>query len=130
MACVHGLSNGQGIEVYSEPGLGTTFKIYLPRILEAVAASKSWHDVAPAPRGNETVLLVEDEEAVRALSRAALEQVGYTILEAQQGIEALEVAKQYDGPIHLLVSDVVMPAPNGRSRSTGRSGCCARCTRT
>lgn len=106
--------SGGHIEVYSESGLGTTFKLYLPRVEGVARAGKSWHSLPPAPRGSETVLVVEDEDAVRTLTRTALEMAGYKVLEASQGLEALRIAAQYDGPIHLLLSDVVMPLLGGR----------------
>jgi len=106
--------SGGHIEVYSEPGLGTTFKIYLPRVEGSAAGGKSWHGLSPAPRGNETLLVAEDEDGVRSFSRAALQEAGYTVLEASDGADALRVVGQHDGPIHLLVSDVVMPQLGGR----------------
>jgi len=101
--------SGGHIEVYSEPKLGTTFKIYLPRVAGAAAGGNSWHGLPPAPQGHETVLLVEDEAVVRSFSKAILQQHGYSLLEARDGVEAVRVAKDYDQPIHLLVSDVVLP---------------------
>jgi two-component system, cell cycle sensor histidine kinase and response regulator CckA len=105
-------SGGQ-IEVYSEPGLGSTFKIYLPRVKGKAPAGKSWHGVSPAPPGNETVLLVEDDAVVRLFSRAALQQHGYTVLEAKDGTEAILVTQRHGGPIHILVTDVVLPQLSG-----------------
>ena len=78
------------------------------------AAGKSHPGISKAPKGAETVLLVEDEEQVRRLTKMALEKSGYTVLEAGHGGEAVRVAEKYDGPIHLLVSDVVMPEMGGR----------------
>ncbi len=101
-------SSGQ-IEVYSEPGLGSTFKIYLPRVKGAIPGGKSWHGHPPAQHGTETVLLVEDEDSVLSMSRVALQEHGYSVLEARNGVEALAVARQHKGPIHVLVSDVVLP---------------------
>jgi PAS domain S-box-containing protein len=103
------------IEVYSEVGRGTTFKIYLPRVEEKpLRTSKSSPGLRTTPRGSETILLVEDEKAVRALTRFALEQAGYTVLEAAHGLDALRLCEAHAGPIHLLVSDVVMPQLGGR----------------
>jgi PAS domain S-box-containing protein len=100
------------INVYSEPGKGTTFKIYLPRALGGVMASGDGEmgDL----RGTETVLLVEDEGAVMALGRRILEQRGYQVMASLSPKEAVRLATAHDGPIHLLVTDVVMPEMNGK----------------
>ncbi len=102
------------IFVYSEPGHGTTFQIYLPR----VEGSTPWVPSGPAlvemPTGTETILLVEDEPNVRILARNTLKRQGYTVLEARHGIEALLLGTQHPEPIHLLLTDVVMPQMNGR----------------
>lgn len=116
LAVVHGIvkqSDG-AIDVYSEPGLGTSFKIYFPRVDQAASTVKSGSALGPAPRGTETLLLVEDEDAVRALARFTLQQCGYTVLEASHGEEAMRVAAQHGEQIHLLVTDVVMPGMGGR----------------
>jgi two-component system cell cycle sensor histidine kinase/response regulator CckA len=116
LAVVHGIvkQTGGHVEVYSEVGKGTTFKIYLPVIEEQLPAGTSVHALGLMPRGTETVLLVEDEDALRALARHVLESCGYTVLEAADGREALRVAEGHLGPIDLLVSDVVMPHLGGR----------------
>ncbi len=117
LAVVHGvvqLAGGQ-VQVHSEVGAGTTFKVYLPRVEEAPSAGKSHHGTAALPRGTETVLLVEDEDAVRALGRHVLHACGYRVLEARDGEEALRVADRQTGGIHLLVTDVVMPRLGGRA---------------
>jgi CheY-like chemotaxis protein len=116
LAVVHGIikqSDGH-IAVYSEPGQGTVFKIYLPEVDAIRAARKSQPGFAERPKGNETILLVEDEEAVRKYTRHALETSGYTVLDAAHGGEAARLADKYHGAIHLLVSDVVMPEMGGR----------------
>ncbi len=97
--------------VYSEAGQGTTFKILFP----AVGAEGKPASAAPvkAPSGNETILLVEDEPAVRGFARLTLERHGYTVLEAANGRQALELARQHTGPIHLVLADVVMPEMGG-----------------
>jgi PAS domain S-box-containing protein len=116
LAVVHGIvrqSEGT-IEVYSEPGIGTSFKIYFPRVEQAAPSGKSRVDLGPPPRGTETLLLVEDEYGVRALARRTLQQCGYTVLEASHGEEAISVATTHRETIHLLVTDVVMPGMGGR----------------
>ena len=105
---------GGHIEVYSEVGLGSTFKVYLPQVHDPLSTPQSRSGLNAIPRGTETVLLVEDENSVRALARRVLEICGYTVLEAINGEEASRVAEGYTGPIDLLVSDVVMPYLGGR----------------
>ncbi len=104
------------ISVYSHPGQGTTFKVYLPRVDEAIEQPQPGMEQAvPASlRGSETVLLVEDEDAVRELVRESLEENGYLVLQASDGAEALDVAQKHAGPIHLMVTDVIMPGMSGR----------------
>jgi len=116
LAMVYGIVKQSGgyIWVYSEVGKGTTFRIYLPRTEEVVDVSAPLRSGFEAQQGTETLLLVEDEDAVRALVRNVLREKGYRILEASRGEEALELAEQYGGPIDLLVTDVVMPQMNGR----------------
>jgi CheY-like chemotaxis protein len=116
LAMVYGFvrQSGGHVAVSSEPGVGTTFKLYLPRTEEEVTGHKPSPGVRAAPRGSETVLLAEDDPAVRALSRHALRAGGYKVLEAGDGAEAVRVAEVYLRPIHLLVTDVVMPGVGGR----------------
>src|SRR5205809_3987276 len=116
LATVYGIVKQSGgfIWVYSEPGHGTTFKIYLPQVeapLEGRAVGAAPGDL---PRGTETILLVEDAAAVRAVTRQVLERQGYTVLEAAHGAAALQTAAGHPGPIHLLLTDVVMPVLSGR----------------
>ncbi len=117
LATVYGIvkQNDGFINVYSEPGEGTTFKIYLPRHTGGVAASAPAEasPEAPTARG-ETVLLAEDEAGLLKLGRTMLEKLGYTVLSAASPREALQTAEVHQGPIHLLVTDVVMPEMNGR----------------
>jgi nitrogen-specific signal transduction histidine kinase len=116
LATVHGIVKQAGghVAVYSEPGLGTTFKVYLPRVHEPVSRGKSRAGQAPLPRGTETLLLVEDDESVRSLTGMVLRQGGYTVLEAGDGGEAVRIAGGHAGSIHLLVTDVVLPQTGGR----------------
>jgi PAS domain S-box-containing protein len=102
------------IEVYSELGIGTTVKVYLPRVDAAIKDTELEMDRKALPRGNETVLLVEDEEPVRELAGIALQKQGYTVLSAGHPNQALLLGKQYAEAIHLLVTDVVMPSLGGR----------------
>ena len=107
--------SGGSIEVYSELGLGTTFKIYLPRVaepIEKLRAEKSTHEL---PRGNnETILLVEDETTVREVAQALLRRLGYRVLPACNAGEALLLAEKHGNAIDLMMTDVVMPGINGR----------------
>jgi CheY-like chemotaxis protein len=115
-----GLSTVQGIvvqsdghiEVYSEPGVGTSFKIYLPRVGESVAADLRTKEAAPL-RGTETVLVVEDQSEVRDYAAAALESYGYRVLKAGSAAEALSVCERGADRIDLVLTDVVMPGVNG-----------------
>jgi len=118
-----GLSTAYGIVkqsmgyiwVYSEAGLGTTFKVYLPAIDEDVDSKQPAQTTEPIALGSETILLVEDDEMVRGLARTTLEEGGYEVLQAANGAEALLLCEQYPEPIHLLLTDVVMPGMSGRA---------------
>jgi two-component system cell cycle sensor histidine kinase/response regulator CckA len=101
------------ISVYSEPGRGTTFKMYLPRVDQPPEPLVVRREPAVV-HGTETVLLVEDEDALRALLRELLESFGYSVLEAGLGADALRVAREHPGAIHVLLSDLVMPQMTGR----------------
>jgi len=115
LATVYGIVQQAGgfIWVYSEPGHGTSFKIYLPQV-DATAEVAAAATGARAPRGTETVLLVEDAAAVRAVTKQVLERQGYTVVEAPDGEAAVRLAQRHRGPIHLLLTDVVMPRVSGR----------------
>ncbi|MBI5397383.1 MAG: PAS domain S-box protein [Verrucomicrobia bacterium] len=106
--------SGGHLAVYSEVGHGTEFKIYLPRVEEAAEVAIATKAPAELPRGTETILLVEDEDQVRNLARSVLEECGYTVLAAGSGTEALFLAKQHKGKLHLLLTDMIMPGINGR----------------
>jgi PAS domain S-box-containing protein len=115
LATVYGVVKQSGgyIWVYSEVGHGTTFKIYLPRVMAEVDRLAPETDTRDLARGNETILFVEDEQSVRELVRDYLRDRGYTILEAPHGTEALKVASAHEGTIHMLITDVVMPHLSG-----------------
>jgi PAS domain S-box-containing protein len=104
------------IWVYSEVGKGTTFKIYLPRVTEAgeVIGAEPVLAVPTLQQANETILLVEDEDSLRQMDKIYLERQGFMVLEAQDASVALKISANYPGPIHLLLTDVIMPGMNGR----------------
>ena len=115
LATVYGIvkQSGGDIWVYSEPGRGTSFKIFLPRVHEV-------SEEIPAPRrttpsgGTETILFAEDEDAIRRVALRVLEKAGYRVIAAKNGEEAARLAEEYAGDIHLLVSDMMMPLLDGR----------------
>jgi two-component system, cell cycle sensor histidine kinase and response regulator CckA len=114
LATVYGIvkqSRGH-ISVYSELGIGTTFKIYLPSVEKSVTRSSA-PQVGHAPKGDGTVLLVEDEPALRMLAAESLKRLGYQVLQAGNGLEALKVAEQHSGTIDIVVTDIVMPRMGG-----------------
>jgi CheY-like chemotaxis protein len=115
LATVYGIVKQSGgfIWVYSEPQHGATFKIYLPRVDQPAEPPSPVVDAA-TPRGHETILLVEDQDALREMILEVLVEHGYTLLAAANGAEALEVARRHAGPLHLLLTDVVMPGMSGR----------------
>lgn len=105
--------SGGNIWVYSEPGKGTTFKIFLPSVDAPLESLHSDKVIAVNNLGDETILLVEDDEKVRELVRTVLEQYGYTVLTVEKATLAEALCRNHDGPIHLLLSDIVMPEMNG-----------------
>jgi len=115
LATVHGIvkQSGGHIGLYSEIGVGTTFKVYLPRVDEIGSVARLRSGTSRAVQGTETILLVEDEDRVRTLSRHILVGYGYTVLEAADGNEAVQVLKAHTRRIDLLVTDVVMPGGMG-----------------
>ena len=115
LATVYGVVKQSGgfIWLISAPGKGTTFEIYLPQATGIAAKSETEERLSAVPRGTETILVVEDEAGVRELACQFLRDKGYTVLEAQDGVEALDLARQHPGTIHLLLSDMVMPKMNG-----------------
>jgi PAS domain S-box-containing protein len=121
LATVHGIVNQSGgtIWVYSERGRGTTFKIFLPRVPEPRRAVRPPSGPMRTLHGTETILLVEDEDPVRKLARHILESVGYRVLEASGAGEARTIAAAHQGPLDLLLTDVVMPGPNGSELAAG-----------
>jgi hypothetical protein len=116
LSTVHGIvrQSGGHVEVYSEPNMGSVFKVYLPASSVAAAAEPaSAPPAGGAPRGTETVLIAEDSDTVRRLAREILEAYGYTVLTARDGYEAFKICEDFAGPIHLLLADAVMPSVSG-----------------
>jgi CheY-like chemotaxis protein len=116
LSTVYGIVKQSGgyVWVDSEPGAGSTFTVYLPRVTEAVGAAAE--DAAPPvahPHGSETLLLVEDDQALRGLATRILTQHGYTVLPASDGVDALAVLSQHQAAVDLVVTDVVTPRLSG-----------------
>jgi CheY-like chemotaxis protein len=114
LATVNGIvkQNGGDMTVVSEVGVGTTFAIYFPRVIDGTPHPESASS-GDGQRGSETVLVVEDDPAVRLLARVALQRSGYHVLDAGNPQEAVRIAGDYTLPIHLLLSDVIMPESEG-----------------
>jgi len=126
LATVYGIIKQSGgyVWIYSEPGLGTTLKLYFPEVSAAAAFTTTEQRPASKEtrRGSETILLVEDEDAVRGLASRILEKQGYRVIAAQHGREAMDIASREEGHIHLVLTDVVMPGMNGRGLVERLSG--------
>jgi response regulator RpfG family c-di-GMP phosphodiesterase len=105
--------NNGFIDVFSEPGSGTTFTIFLPRHMDKVVQARTESSTEPNLRGQETILLVEDDPDILNISKMILETQGYTMLVASSPGEAIRVAGEHSGEVHLLLTDVVMPEMNG-----------------
>ena len=118
LATVYGIVKQSGgyVWIYSEPGLGTTLKLYFPEVSSATAFKAEEYKAIPneRARGSETILLVEDEDAVRGLTSRILERQGYRVIAAQHGKEAMDIATKEEGRIDLVLTDIVMPGMNGR----------------
>ncbi len=116
LSTVYGIvkQNGGFLNVYSEPGSGTTFKIYLPCAREEISQEEGRREKERESRGTETILLVEDEQAILKLGKTILKQHGYTVLTARGPAEALELVKSLSSPINLLITDVIMPEMSGK----------------
>ena len=117
LSTVYGIieQSGGHVTVYSEPGMGTTFRLYFPATEDDMERVSVVPDPKGLPRGVETILLVEDEDSIRELTRGNLERGGYKVLEASDGQAALQIAARYSQPIHLLLTDVIMPGLDGRA---------------
>jgi len=115
LATVHGIvkQSGGDVYVYSELGHGTIFKVYFPRLTKAEPATTTSEHRASAQGGSETVLLAEDDEAIRTLGARVLGSLGYNVLVARTGGEALRIVAEHKGRIDLIATDVVMPEMNG-----------------
>jgi PAS domain S-box-containing protein len=122
LSMIHGIvkQSGGHIAVESVVGKGTTFRIYLPQVEEGVRPDDGGTELPVEPRGGtETILIAEDEGALRELMSQGLKRLGYTVLSAQNGAEALEICERYPGPIHLVLTDIVMPRMNGLQLKEG-----------
>lgn len=124
LATVYGIVKQSGgfIWVYSELGQGTTIKVYLPRVIDSAATPPAEQTTKDVRRGTETVLLVENAEPLRALAKEFLKSSGYAVMEADNGKEALQIARSFSGPIDLLLTDVIMPGMGGKQLAEQLAG--------
>jgi CheY-like chemotaxis protein len=115
LATVYGIvkQSGGSIWVYTEPGLGTTFKIYLPCVNPVLGITSPNDQVEKVDKGSQTILIVEDDAALLQVTRRSLEEVGYAILTARSAAEAIRISESHPGFIHLMVTDVIMPGMSG-----------------
>jgi len=120
LATVYGIvkQSGGSVWVYTEVGIGTTFTIYLPCVDEALEMVSPSDKVENAERGSQTILIVEDDAALLQVTLQSLENVGYAILAAQSPAEAIQISESHSGPIHLMVTDVIMPGMSGAQLAT------------
>ena len=121
LATVYGIAHqsGGGVDVQSVPGEGSTFTVYFPEALDSEAGRTEPRGLETSARGEGTILLAEDDDAVRAIARTTLERAGYRVLSASDGASALVLADGHAGPIDLLLTDVIMPGMNGRELAQG-----------
>ncbi len=124
LATVYGIvkQSGGSLSVYSEPARGSTFKVYLPRVDAEIAAGDALATLPESAGGTETILLVEDEDMVRQLAVRALRARGYRVLTAANADEAMTLSERHAGPIHLLLSDVVLPGTSGPKLAAALTG--------
>jgi len=120
LSIVYGIvkQSGGSVWVYTEPGIGTTFKIYLPCVRSLVETSSPIESVEKIAGGGQTILVVEDEAALLQVTQQSLEEVGYVILAAQNPAEAIHISESHLGPIHLILTDVIMPGMSGAELAT------------
>jgi CheY-like chemotaxis protein len=116
LATVYGIvkQNGGFVSAHSEPGLGTTMKIYLPQVRDDGQGRSGLAEESPPVGGDETILIVEDERAILGLGVKLLQSLGYRVLAADTPSRALEIAERHEGEIDLLLTDIVLPEMNGR----------------
>ncbi|HYL86446.1 MAG TPA: PAS domain S-box protein [Candidatus Angelobacter sp.] len=116
LSTVYGIvkQSGGSVAVCSEPGQGTTFRVYLPRVDATAAVKLSGESAQEREKGTETILLVENSEPLRALAKEFLRSSGYAVLDAENGRDAIRIAKAFGGQIHLLLTDVIMPGMGGK----------------